>query len=100
MKHLIIMTISALALTACGGGGKKQAMISACVDQGGNSQANCTCIADTAEDMLDNSLFAKLADSTARGEGMQDLMNELTPAQESQFMSFALSVGNKCSGTL
>ncbi|MEO0451101.1 MAG: hypothetical protein AAFZ74_12380 [Pseudomonadota bacterium] len=100
MKHIIFITVSAMALVACGSGGKKQAMISACVDQGGNSQANCTCIADTAENMLDSGLFAKLADSTASGEGMQALMNDLNPGEESQFMSFALSVGNKCSGTL
>ncbi|MEM8564707.1 MAG: hypothetical protein AAGF57_20870 [Pseudomonadota bacterium] len=99
MKRIIGITICTLALTACGGGNKKQAMIDACVKDGGNSRANCTCIANTAEDMLDSAVFAKLAEATANGQGMRDLMNQLTPAQEPQFMSFTQAVGGKCSGT-
>ena len=51
MKSFVIAAVAALALSGCGamGGGQKAAMVKACTESG-ESDANCTCIADSLEE--------------------------------------------------
>ncbi|MEQ8556677.1 MAG: hypothetical protein RIB03_00030 [Henriciella sp.] len=98
MKKIFIASAGLLALAACGGGGNdRQAIIDACVSDGTSDQKTCECMADSAEENLDDDLYSKLADAAREGsEGAEEIMGDLTPQQQTQFMSFAMQAAMTC----
>ncbi|RIJ14380.1 hypothetical protein [Henriciella mobilis] len=98
MKLIHIAPASLLFIAACGGGGNdKQAIVDACVADGSSDQATCECMADAAEKNLDGKLFSMLADAARDGsEATEEIMGDLTPEQQTQFMSFAMQAAMTC----
>ncbi|MEO1475056.1 MAG: hypothetical protein AAFS13_01630 [Pseudomonadota bacterium] len=96
MIYRIIGTGFVLALASCGGGGGKQALVDACVEEG-ESRENCTCVADLAEENLEADLFKKVVDAVQSGDSdLQGLGSNLTPAEIGQLTTFGLSVATSC----
>ncbi|MEQ9315473.1 MAG: hypothetical protein RLN72_06440 [Henriciella sp.] len=99
MKKTIFASVALLGLAACGGGGggDRAALIDACVADGGTDQATCECMADSAEKNLDKDLYSKLAKAAKEGEEAANaIMEDLTPEQQGQFMSFAMQAAMTC----
>ncbi|MEM7661665.1 MAG: hypothetical protein AAF292_05410 [Pseudomonadota bacterium] len=97
MKTRIVMAAGLISiLTACGGGGGKQVLIDACMDEG-ETRENCTCVATAAEESLDEDLFAKVVEAVSSGDSDLALLNSDLGVEEiQQLAGFALSVGTKC----
>lgn len=98
----IIFAVAGLAglagLAACGGGGGDHAaIVKACMEDGSSDQKTCDCMADSAQESLDKSLFSKLAKAAREGEESADaIMGDLTPAEQGQFMTFAMQAAMTC----
>lgn len=100
MKKAILVSVAAIALASCGGVSNNQALVDACMD-GGESEANCTCLANAADEELDAKLYGKLVEVTRVGdEKAAEIMSGLTPEQQSQLFSFAMSAAISCSAGL
>jgi hypothetical protein len=97
MTKYILAAVAALALTGCGGmGGGKGAMVKACVDSG-ETEANCTCIADSLEKNLDKETFALVSNAMAAGEEQGNKMMEELPAdKQGAVMGALMSAGMGC----
>lgn len=98
MKLIHSAPAALLFIAACGGaGGDKQAIVDACVADGSSDKATCECMADAAEEKLDGKLFGMLADAARKGsDASDDMLNDLTPEQQGQFMSFAMQAAMTC----
>jgi len=98
MKKFVFAAVAALALTGCGaiGGGEKVAMVKACTESG-ESQANCTCIADSLEKNLDKETFRMVATAMAAGEekGSQ-MMDDIPADKQGAIMGAMMSAGMGC----
>lgn len=101
MKKTIFASAALLGLAACGGGGgDRAALVDACVADGGTDKATCECMADSAEKNLDKDLYRKLAKAAEEGEEAANaIMEDLTPEQQGQFMSFAMQAAMTCGAT-
>lgn len=98
MKKFAFAAVAALALAGCGavGGGHKAAMVKACTDSG-ESDANCTCIADSLEKNLDAATFKTVATAMAAGEEEGNKMMEELPAdKQGAVMGALMSAGMGC----
>ena len=98
MKKIYLAGLGLFALAACGGGGgDRAAIVNACVEDGGSNQETCECMADAAEENLDDELYSMLADAAREGEeAAEEIMGELNSEQQTQFMSFAMQAGMTC----
>jgi hypothetical protein len=95
MKKILFAAVAALALTACGGS-PKTAMVKACTESG-ESDANCTCIADSLEKNLDADTFKAVATAMAAGEEAGNKMMEELPAEkQGAVMGALMSAGMGC----
>ncbi|MGB3626469.1 MAG: hypothetical protein WA989_11590 [Henriciella sp.] len=101
MKKTMLASAALFGLAACGGGGgDRAALVNACVDDGSMDQATCECMADSAEKNLDDDLYSKLAQAAKDGEeATEEIMNDMTPEQQGQFMSFAMQAAMTCGAT-
>jgi len=98
MKTFLIAAVAALALAGCGavGGGQKAAMIKSCTESG-ESEANCTCVADSLEEGLDADTFKLVATAMAAGEEEgQQMMNDLPVEKQGAVMGALMSAGMSC----
>ncbi|MEO1554065.1 MAG: hypothetical protein AAFR82_09015 [Pseudomonadota bacterium] len=101
MKKVIIASVFALGLAACGGGGggAKAALVKSCLDDGSTDQATCSCMADLAVDKLDPKLVNILVEATeAEDEDayMMSKMGELSPEEMTSFMTVMMSAATEC----
>jgi|GEM_PF-1724718 hypothetical protein len=98
MRTFVIAAVAALVLAGCGatGGGAKAAMVKACTDSG-ESDANCTCVADSLEKGLDADTFKLVATAMAAGdEEGEKMMNELPVEKQGAVMGALMSAGMSC----
>ena len=98
MKTFVYAAVSALALAGCGavGGNPKSAMVKACTE-GGDSEKNCTCIADSLEKNLDKPTFRVVANALAAGEEEGGkVMDELPAEQQTKIMGALMAAGMGC----
>lgn len=98
MKIIYTIPAALLALAACGGGASDhQAIVDACLNDGTSDQETCECMADSAQEELDGDLFSKLADAARSGsDAAEDMMGDLSPEEQTQFMSFAMQAAMTC----
>lgn len=95
MKKIVLAAVAAVLLTACGGS-PKGAMVKACVDSG-ESDKNCSCIADSLEKSLDAPTFKAVATAMAAGEEEGNKMMESLPAEkQGAVMGALMSAGMGC----
>lgn len=98
MKKFVIAAVAALALAGCGavGGGHKAAMVKSCTESG-ETEANCTCVADSLEKGLDADTFKLVATAMAAGEAEgEKMMNELPVEKQGAVMGALMSAGMSC----
>jgi len=98
MRHIVIAAVAAFALAGCGaiGGGEKAAMVKACTDSG-ESEANCTCIANSLEKSLDAPTFKTVATAMAAGdEAGEKMMEEMPAEKQGAVMGALMSAGMSC----
>lgn len=101
MKKVIVASVFALGLAACGGGGggAKAALVKSCQDDGSTDEATCVCMADLAVDKLDPKLVNILVEATeAEDEDayMMSKMGELSPEEMTSFMTVMMSAATEC----
>jgi basic membrane lipoprotein Med (substrate-binding protein (PBP1-ABC) superfamily) len=101
MKKLMIASVFALGLAACGGGGggAKAALVKSCLDDGSSDETTCNCMADVAVDKLDPKLVGILVEATkAEDEDafMMSKMGELSPEEMTSFMTVMMSAATEC----
>ncbi len=100
MKNMIIASVFALGLAACGGGGgDKAALVKSCLDDGSTDEATCTCMADLAVDKLDPKLVNILVEATEADDEdayMMSKMGELSPEEMTSFMTVMMSAATEC----
>ena len=98
MKKFVFAAVAALALSGCGavGGGEKSAMVKSCTESG-ETEANCTCIADSLEKGLDKETFKVVATAMAAGEAEgEQMINELPTEKQGAVMGALMSAGMSC----
>ena len=98
MNKFILASAGLILLAACGGGaGDRQAIVSACVEDGGMSQEGCECLADTAKENLSADLYGKMADAARASDAEADeMLNDLGPEEQGEFMAFAMQAAVTC----
>lgn len=101
MKRVIIASVFALGLAACGGGGggAKAALIKSCQEDGSTDDKTCSCMADMAVEKLDPKLLTILVDaSKAEDEDayMMSKMGELSPEEMTSFMTVMMGAATEC----
>ncbi|WP_370236807.1 MULTISPECIES: hypothetical protein [Henriciella] len=99
MKNIVFVSAALFGLAACGGGGggNRAALVDACLEDGSTDKATCECMADSAEKNLSNDLYGKLAKAAKEGEeAAESMMEDLTPEEQGQFMSFAMQAAMTC----
>ncbi|MCU0732787.1 MAG: lipoprotein [Hyphomonas sp.] len=98
MKKFIFAAVAALALAGCGavGSNPKTAMVTSCTESG-ESEANCTCIADSLEKGLDKETFKVVATAMAAGEAEgEQMINDLPVEKQGAVMGALMSAGMSC----
>lgn len=98
MKYTGLAALLALGLAACGngGGGDRQALVDICVDDG-TSQEACECMADTAREELSYDVYDAVVKAAKEGaDNAEDALSDLTPAQQGEFMGFAMTAAMSC----
>lgn len=99
MFRTILACASLLALTACGGGGGKSALVDACVEEG-EERKDCACFADTLEEQLSPRAFeAIVLSATGKDEEAESIMEELGATEALAIGGAMLSVIPKCGVT-
>lgn len=84
------------ALAGCGGRSDHAALVEACAADGSTTES-CECMATAAEDQLSPKLYGILVDAARSGEDPDDdVLAELTPAEQGQFLTFAMSAAVTC----
>lgn len=101
MNKVIIASVLAMGLAACGGGsgGAKAALVKSCMDDGDSDQKTCSCMADMAVEKLDPKLVNILVESTKAEDTdayMMSKMGELEPAEMTQFMTVMMGAATEC----
>lgn len=98
MLKYFMATAAVMTLAACGGGGgDRQAIVDACMQDGGSDKATCECLADSAKENLDGALYSKFAKAAKSGSDQADeMLNDLKPEEQSQFMTFVMQAAVKC----
>lgn len=101
MKKVILASVFALGLAACGGGGggAKAALVKSCLDDGSTDEKTCSCMADMAVDKLDPKLVNILVEATkAEDEDafMMSKMGELSPEEMTSFMTVMMGAATEC----
>ena len=97
MKKFVLASAGLLVLAACGGG-NHEAIVDSCVEDGGINKKACECMADAAKENLDSDLYNKFAKAAREGDSAaEDMMNDLSPEQQGQFVSFVMQAGLSCS---
>lgn len=101
MNKVIIASLFAIGLAACGGGGggAKAALVKSCLDDGSTDDKTCTCMADMAVDKLDPKLVDILVEATkAEDEDafMMSKMGELSPEEMTSFMTVMMGAATEC----
>jgi basic membrane lipoprotein Med (substrate-binding protein (PBP1-ABC) superfamily) len=101
MKKVILASVFALGLAACGGGGggAKAALVKSCLDDGTTDDKTCSCMADMAVDKLDPKLVNILVEATkAEDEDafMMSKMGELSPEEMTSFMTVMMGAATEC----
>ncbi len=101
MKKVILASVFALGLAACGGGGggAKAALVKSCLDDGSTDDKTCSCMADMAVDKLDPKLVNILVEATkAEDEDafMMSKMGELSPEEMTSFMTVMMGAATEC----
>jgi predicted HAD superfamily phosphohydrolase len=98
MRTIFAAALAATLLAGCGaiGGGEKAAMIKACVESG-ETDANCSCVADNLEKNLDAETFKVVAGAMAASEEEgNDIMNGLPTDQQGAVMGALMTAGMSC----
>lgn len=97
MKRIVMAAVAALVLAGCGAaGGAKAAMVKACTESG-ESETNCTCIADSLEGSLDAATFKQVATAMAAGdEEGEKMMTELPVDKQGAVMGALMAAGMSC----
>ncbi len=97
MKNLALVGAMALGLAACGGGGGDRAvLLKACVDDGTDAKA-CECMADAAKTELIPKMYQVLVKAAKAGpDGAEDALSKLEPAEQGEFMGFAMKAAMTC----
>ena len=98
MKKFLFAAGGLMLLTACGGGNDRAAIIDSCMAEGGSDKKTCECMADAAEENLNDKLYGKLADAARKGDenAANALMDDLSPEDQGQFMAFAMQAAMTC----
>jgi len=101
MRKVILASVFALGLAACGGGGggAKAALVKSCLDDGSTDDKTCNCMADMAVDKLDPKLVDILVEATkAEDEDafMMSKMGELSPEEMTSFMTVMMGAATEC----
>ncbi len=103
MKKVILASVLALGLAACGGagGGDKVAQLTKlCLEEDGSSQAECECMSKAAVDKLDPEMVDMLIEAGSKGDdadaAMAEMMGDLDMEQMQKFMTFAMESGTVC----
>lgn len=101
MRKVILASVFALGLAACGGGGggAKAALVKSCLDDGSTDDKTCSCMADMAVDKLDPKLVNILVEATkAEDEDafMMSKMGELSPEEMTSFMTVMMGAATEC----
>ncbi|MEO0549245.1 MAG: hypothetical protein AAFZ91_04935 [Pseudomonadota bacterium] len=100
MKKVIIASVAAMTLAACGGGGNLEAKLTAsCLEDGDMTEEQCECMTTAAVDGLDNDLLSKMVDASEAEDSdaaMMEIMTEFTPEQQSQFMGVMMGAMTTC----
>ncbi|MEM5517820.1 hypothetical protein WNY37_12755 [Henriciella sp. AS95] len=102
MRSFVFASAALFGLAACGGGGgsNREALVSACLDDGSTDKETCECMADSAEKNLSDDLYGKLAKAAKEGEESANaMMEDLSPEEQGQFMSFAMQAAMTCGAT-
>lgn len=94
MKKIVLLTLSALMLTACGGNGNAN-IVKSCMSEG-ESKATCTCLADAIEDGADEETF-KIISKAAKDGGMDDAIAALPKGKEMSVAMIIIGAAAKCS---
>ncbi len=94
MRKILVLSLSALALTACGGGGGKSAIVNACVEEG-EDKAMCSCMADALEEGTDEETFALIAKG-AKGGDVEASMEELPMDKKMSLAMVMMGAATKC----
>jgi hypothetical protein len=98
MRKTVLSAVAAIALAGCGviGGGPKTAMIKACTD-GGESEKDCTCVADKLEKDLDSETFNVVAAALLLTEEEGGSLLETLPIEKQEsVMVLLLSASASC----
>ena len=102
MKKLLIASVFALGLAACGGGGgnaAKTAILDSCLEEADADAETCNCMADQFVDKLDPKMLDLIVEaSKAEDEDayMMSKMAELEPAEMTQFMTVMMGAATEC----
>lgn len=101
MKKTFLVAACVMTLAACGGGGNKSGELAKlCMDEGGSSAEECSCMADAAVEKLDPDMVNMLITAAKAGDEsdsqMAEMMGDLSPEQMQQFMTFAMESAAAC----
>jgi len=101
MKKVIVASLFAMTLAACGGGsgGAKSALVASCLEDGSSDEKTCNCMADMAVDKLDPKLVDIIVEATKAGDEdayMMSKMGELSPEEMTSFMTVMMGAATEC----
>ena len=101
MKKVVLASMFALGIAACGGGSGdvKAALIKSCVDGGEASAEQCECMSGEFVDNLDPAMLDLIVESTKAEDAdayMMSKIGELTPEQMTSLMTVTMAAASKC----
>jgi hypothetical protein len=100
MKKVIIASVMAIGLAACGGGGgDKAALVKACLADGDGTQKQCDCMADTFVKDLDPKVLKVIVEASKAEDSeavIMSKMGELEPAQLQSMMTVMMGAAGTC----
>ncbi len=99
MKKVIVASVMAIALTACGGGSKKAQLEKMCLAEDDTTAAECSCMAEQAIDKLDGKMVNMLIKAGKSGDtdgSIESAMSDMTTEEMGQFMAFGMSMAATC----
>ncbi|MDJ0920390.1 MAG: hypothetical protein QNI84_04635 [Henriciella sp.] len=100
MKNVILASVAAFTLAACGGGGNLEAKLTAsCLEDGSATAEQCECMTKAAVDGLDRDLLVKMVDASEAEDSdaaMMAIMADLSPEQQTQFMTVMMGAMTTC----
>lgn len=100
MKKVIIASVMAIGLAACGGGGgDKAALVKACLDDGDGTQKECECMADAFVKDLDPKVLDLIVEASKAEDSEAAVMagmGELEPEQLQSMMTVMMGAAGTC----